>query len=294
MKRTIIISALLLSGCASSHHVNQTPAVIEPTPQKSDYQLTYGNDQKIQHAYEQYLKTGKAPNIITQGFEQFAFGATQPVINTSTFELSVISLEKGEMVTNVSSGDPTRWSYALAYSGEDKDKQAHIMIKPSQPSISTDLVITTDKRMYMLKLISTSNGKYLRNITFWYPEEIQKNLQDQSNFPNNDAQSALPNIRLNNLNFNYKVNSSFLSSPSWKPTRVFDDGEHTYIQLSDSVSSSDLPALYIEDNSGQQELVNYRFKKPYFIVDRIFNQAMLISGIGSNQSKVTIINRGAN
>ena len=290
MKRVFFISVLLLSGCASSHHVNQTPAVIQATPQKSDYQLTYGNDQRIQQAYVQYLKTGKAPNIITSGFEQFAFGASQPIISTSPFELTVITLENGESVTNASTGDPMRWSYALAYSGEGADRQAHIMVKPSQPSISTDMVITTDKRMYTLKLVSTANNKYLRNVKFWYPDEmqeIQKNLLS-------DTQNTTPlsNINLAKMNFNYSMDSAFFSSPRWKPTRVFDDGVHTYIQVPDDVSSDDLPALFtVDSGSDTKALINYRFKKPYFIADKIFKKAVLILGEGSNQSKVTIINK---
>lgn len=288
MKKILFVSAVaaILGGCASTHHVSQTPAVIQTTLQKSDYQLAYGNDQRIQEAYEQYIKTGKAPNIITSGFEQFAFGASQPIISASPFELTVITLEKGESVTNASSGDPLRWSYSLAYSGIGKDRQAHIMVKPSQPSISTDMIITTDKRMYTIKIISTSNGKYLRDVRFWYPDDIQKNLDS-----NTQDVTSLPNIQLGQMNFDYSIDTPFFSSLNWKPSRVFDDGVHTYIQVPDSVSSSDLPAFFILDSeSAKKSLVNYRFKKPYFVVDKIFKKAVLVLGVGSSQSKITIVN----
>ncbi len=299
INKVIFILAVLLSGsgCASTHHVsNAQPAMIQATLPKPDYQLIYGNDDKVQHAYEQYLKTGKAANIITNGFEQFAYGASQPIINASPFELTVITLEKSENVMKVRTGDPLRWSYDIAYSGIDKDRQAHIMLKPSQPGISTDMVIATNKRMYTLKIVSTTDGKYLRNVMFWYPDEIEQYWQNyndqQGQAANNDSiNSDLPDIHLTNLNFNYSVDAPFFNTPRWKPSRVFDDGVHTYIQVPDDVSSSDLPALFVLDpNSENKSLVNYRYKKPYFVVDKIFKKAVLILGVGSNQSKVTITN----
>jgi len=299
MKEVIFIMAVLLSGsgCASTHHVsNAQPAIIQSTPPKPDYQLIYGNDDKVKQAYEQYLKTGKAPNIITSGFVQFAYGQSQPVINASPFELTVITLEKAENVTNVSTGDPTRWSYTPAYSGTGKNRQAHILVKPSQPGISTNMIITTNKRLYTLKIVSTNDGKYLRNVKFWYPDEVEQfwenyNSPEGSVLNDNSTISQLPDIHLNKLNFNYSIHSSFFSSPQWKPTRVFDDGVHTYVQMPESVSSSDLPSVFIADPSGSNKsLVNYRYKKPYFIVDKIFKKAVLMLGVGSSQSQVTVIN----
>ncbi len=299
MKKIIFASVVLLSGsgCASTHHVsNAQPAIIQATLPKPDYQLMYGNDDKVKHAYEQYLKTGKAPNIITSGFIQFAYGQSQPVIEASPFEITVITLEKGENVLRARTGDPTRWSCAPAYSGEGEEKRAYVMIKPLQPSISTNMVITTNKRMYILKIVSTNDGKYFRDVRFWYPDEIEQswgnyNSSQGSDSEDNSTISSLPDVHLKNLNFNYSIRSSFFNSPIWKPVRVFDDGVHTYVQMPENVSSSDLPTLFISDSSdSNKSLVNYRYKKPYFIVDKIFKRAVLMLGVGSGQSQVTLIN----
>ena len=311
VKKILMISAsIFINACAmpadnqaiykkSKLEIAQKPVL---SPYSSDYTLSYGNDQKIQKAYQQYLKTGKAPNIITQGFEQFAYGASQPVIDTSPFELTVITLEKGENITNVSSGDPKRWSYSLAYSGVGIDKEAHILLKPSFPNISTNFVITTDKRLYTLKIVSLATGKYARNVSFWYPDEVQQYWDNMSiNYANNNMDnntpSELAHIDLKNMNFNYKIDAPFslFSSLPWKPIKVFDDGIHTYIQFSDKVSNRDLPALFtLNDNTNQKELVNYHVKKPYFIVDKIFKKAVLVLGVGSSQTSITIINQDYN
>lgn len=294
---------ILTGGCTNeissekNNFVSVQPIVKKPIlmptlPSRQDIKLAYGNNLALSRAYEKYMKTGKAPNIMMDGFEQFAYGASQPVIAASPFELTVISLEAGENVTNVSSGDPLRWSYSMAYSGQGKNRQPHIMVKPSAPDISTDLVITTDKRMYTLKLVS-SKGKYQKDVRFWYPEEIQSFWE---NYNANQSQQKLesvadmPSLTLDQMNFDYVISSNFLNPPSWKPTRVFDDGTHTYIQFPAVMTHGDMPALFIVNNNAQ-ELVNYRSKPPYFIVDKVFKKAVLITDTGNHQARVTLINK---
>ena len=291
---------LLLTGCAEkapdvlepANHVVEKPVVINPPDIKMNYSFNYDGNPALKKAYQQYLKSGKAPNIVTDGFEQFAYGTgSQPVIAASPLELTVISLEPGEAITNVSSGDPLRWSYSMAYSGQTKMRQAHVMLKPSEVNISTDLVITTDKRLYTLKLVSSEGGKYVRDVRFWYPAEMQDywnnyNSQEVQKITKDDKVVESPDININTLNFGYKILHTGWSTPSWQPTRVFDDGAHTYIQFPDTISSRDMPALFIV-NGKSEELVNYRSKPPYFVVDKIFQKAVLLSG-GSQQ--ITLLN----
>jgi type IV secretory pathway VirB9-like protein len=109
---------------------------------------------------------------------------------------------------------------------------------------------------------------------------------------NNDVIATTPDVNLNNLNFDYCVacNGIFSHCPSWRPTRIFDDGVHTYIQFPASMANRDMPALFVLEGS-QNQLVNYRSKPPYFVVDKIFREAVLIIGVGNHQTKVRIVNR---
>ena len=77
---------------------------------------------------------------------------------------------------------------------------------------------------------------------------------------------------------------------SWAPTRVFDDGAKTFIQMPAISDRLDLPVLYILRNK-QIALVNYRYKKPYYIIDGLISKAFLISGKGSGQQRVEIDNK---
>jgi P-type conjugative transfer protein TrbG len=276
-----------------ANHVVEKTVEIPPPALSMVYHLTSANNPALLKAYQLYQKTGAAKTIETEQFVQFPYDVgAQPVINASILELTVISLENGETVNSVSSGDPLRWSYSLVYSGEADSRQAHVLLKPAKSNISTDLFITTDRRAYLLKLVSTANGKYVREVRFWYPDAIkanwsQYNLEKTAEKKSETVVSELPSIDVSQLNFNYRWKIQ-RKPPAWAPLRVFDDGVHTYIQLAPSVSSSDLPALFVE-NDHTREIVNYRVKMPYFVIDKIFSKAVMISGVGRNQQRVTII-----
>ncbi|MFN7096152.1 MAG: P-type conjugative transfer protein TrbG [Gammaproteobacteria bacterium] len=305
-----LLSSAVLAGCAEepsavtqtqfspAAQVIEKPIVIAPPTQKMQYALMAGNDPGLTQAYKTYIKTGKAENVVTTGFEQFAYStAEQPVIGASPFELTVISLEPGETVTNVSSGDPLHWSYSLAYSGGGKNKQAQVLIKPSQFDMSTDLVITTDRRLYTLKIVSRRTSNYVRNVSFWYPEEVQNywaaydaKATSELGAGQKETVATGPDVSVDKLNFNYQIlTAGWSGAPNWKPTRVFDDGRHTYIQFPAGIASTDMPVLFVMNN-GNQEMVNYRSSPPYFVVDKIFKEAVLVTGVGGKQTKVTINN----
>lgn len=300
MKRLLACSLVtLISGCATEHpphslslarEVIEKPRIIQ-APQ-NNFELRYGQDVSLESAFNQYTKTGKAADIITDGFVKFAYNnGQQPIIKTTPFQETVISLEPGEKFTNISSGDPNRWSYSVAVSGSDGKLQQNVLIKPSLPDIGTNMVITTNKRIYNVRLLSSMNDRFTKSVSFWYPNDMVTAMNDVAI----KAVDAKPvgNIALDslhNLNFNYTYSCGrFCETPSWAPTRVFDDGLHTYIQLPKKTASRDMPALFILDNK-VKELVNYRSHPPYLVVDNIFKEAILILGVGRAQKKLTLTN----
>ncbi len=84
------------------------------------------------------------------------------------------------------------------------------------------------------------------------------------------------------MHFNYHITTAdiFSRSPPWQPIRVFDDGTHTTIQFPENIAHRDLPALFVIQN-GQKTCVNYRFQSPYMMVDHVFSEATLVSGVGN-------------
>lgn len=293
-----ILMLLLVSGCASTYEPapifipakKTTPQIQPKLTIKTNYHLSYGSDPALERAFKNYLKFGKAPNIVSKGFVSFAYNADQqPIISTIPLQETVVSLESGEKFRNISTGDPSRWSYSVATSGEGSSIQQNILIKPSAPSISTNMVITTNKRIYNLRLVSGADpdSNSMRCVRFWYPKEIQAETA-----VSNSSNPSAVNVAVNQLNFDYRLtNENGYSLPRWAPTRVFDDGIHTYIQFPATIASTDMPVLFVLRNGKTNELVNYRYQAPYFIVDKLFKQAALVLGAGKNQTRLIIVNQ---
>lgn len=57
------------------------------------------------------------------------------------------------------------------------------------------------------------------------------------------------------------------------------------------MKTSDAPALLIAAAGGTQ-MVNYRLSGNYYVVDRLFERALLVSGVGREQDRVTIAYAG--
>lgn len=304
---TSFLMSLGLIGCVTKQALptftaaqlkNEQPQLIQAPAKTAHYTLSYGSDPGLSSAFNQYIKTGNAPNISSDGFVKIAYGADQqPIINTMPFQVTVVSLEPGEKFTNVTSGDPSRWTYSAAISGSGANIQQNILIKPSpaDPSslnMATNMIITTDKRLYNIRLVCSPNVKNTRAVSFWYPEEMVDTVNNATLKKYEDnTEVSTTNINLKNVNFNYTVSSGgFLTpNPSWMPLRVFDDGTHTYIQFPEGMSNRDMPALFIV-NGSNKELVNYRSKPPYFVVDKLFKKAVLVLGVGRDQKQVTMTN----
>ncbi len=81
-------------------------------------------------------------------------------------------------------------------------------------------------------------------------------------------------------------------TPPWKPQRAFDDGEKVYIQFPPGIAQGELPPLFVIGAQGDGQLVNYRFRPPYYIVDRLFGAAELRLGGGKGTDGVVGAARG--
>lgn len=301
-KIMMLMAILFLAGCAKLHKpqpvsfIQATPTVEKPKViqvplNKEEYRLKFGQEPGLEKAFNEYMKTGKAPNILTDGFIKFAYlESQQPIIHAMPSQITIISLAKGERYSNITSGDPNGWEYSVALSGNPSLSQQHILVKPLFSQISTNLVVTTDQRIYNLRLVSSPVEKITRHVSFWYPNEMVAQYNHASfKQMENQPIAHMPDVNLSQLNFRYRILSKGFFAPSWKPVRVFDDGVHTYIQFPHQMVHRDMPVLFVL-NGRQKALVNYSSKPPYFVVDKIFKKAVLLLGVGLNQSQVILVN----
>lgn len=203
-------------------------------------------------------------------------------------QVSDIALQPGETLISVSAGDTVRWVVGDTSSGGPEGERAHILVKPIGPGLSTNLMIATDRRVYHLELAST-DGAYMAALSWRYPQDELDGLRARNrNALARDERTIAKGLALGDLNFGYRIEGD---KPDWRPVRVFDDGRQVYIQMPAAIATTDAPPLFVVGRKGGAELVNYRVKDNYYIVDRLFSRAELRHG-EKNQTVVKIVKTG--
>jgi type IV secretion system protein TrbG len=232
----------------------------------------------------------------------YTFGSGLPTVVCSPLHISIVELEPGEVLTSEPTiGDSVRWEIMPGSSGSGKEAQPLIIIKPHVPNLDTNLVVTTNKRTYYLRLVSHETD-YVARTAFSYRDDEEAQWkqyleqQQQARVAQEDAQIVTPmaGAEIDKLNFDYDVKGG---NAVIRPIRIMDDGQKTYITMPDAVLHQDLPALVVVNTrlKGEkaQEIVNYRVKGDMYIVDRLFDRAALVIGSGKAVDKVEIRRRVA-
>lgn len=189
--------------------------------------------------------------------------------------VTVISLQPGEELVTVAAGDTVRWIVGDTASGDGDARRVNVMIKPTRTGLKTNLVITTSRRTYLVELTSTEKA-WMASVSWEYPKDRMLALQKQAR----EAQAAAPvetGLSLESLHFRYAISGD---SPPWRPLRAFDDGRKVYIQFPAGIAQGELPPLFVIGAQGDAQLVNHRYRAPYYIVDRLFGAAELRLGGG--------------
>ncbi|MER9740829.1 P-type conjugative transfer protein TrbG [Mesorhizobium sp. M0187] len=216
----------------------------------------------------------------------FVDGALYQVY-ASPGQITDIALQPGEQLVGsgpVAAGDTVRWIIGDTESGTGGAKQVHILVKPTRADLLTNLVINTDRRTYHMELRSTPST-YMASVSWQYPQDQLIALRRQ----NQEAEAVQPvstGIDLSRVNFRYQVTGD---RAPWRPLRAFDDGKQVFIEFPRGIGQGEMPPLFVVGPEGDtSELVNYRVRGNYMIVDRLFAAAELRFGAGKNQQRIRI------
>ncbi len=296
--------AISLTACATQQPPAPPPLRIvteaapkpEATPPPpTGAQLLAEQPPEVQQAIKDHRDDGKWPVYRTPQQVLYPYGGTsEPIVDCAPLRTTDIQLQPGETITDVAMGDTERWMATPAASGDPRNPVPHLAVKPQLPGIETNLTIYTTKHIY--HLILRSRGRAMQEVEFYYPDELlaaMKNAdaaaaraKQEAVDPPADSDNAVrvANVDPAQLNFSYSVTGP---NVPWKPIRAFDDGAHVYIQMPAGMKTSEAPALLIDAGGGTQ-MVNYRVEGNYYVVDRLFNQAILVAGVGREQDRVTV------
>jgi type IV secretion system protein VirB9 len=193
-------------------------------------------------------------------------------------QITDIALEPGEALTGsgpIAAGDTARWVIGDTESGTSETRRIHVLVKPTRPDIVTNLVVTTDRRTYLLELRS-GEKPYMPSVSWSYPQAPGAQQTIVSATPAIPAMFA--------RNYRYKISGD---NAAWKPVNAFDDGRHVYIEFSRGIVQGEMPPLFVIGPEGDAQIVNSRVFQNTLIVDRLFGAAELRLG-GSRQQVVRI------
>jgi type IV secretion system protein VirB9 len=199
-------------------------------------------------------------------------------------QVTDIALQPGETLSSVSAGDTVRWVVGDTASGSGADRQVHVLVKPFAAGLTTNLIVMTNRRSYHLQMQSTDRTS-MAAISWTYPQDQLVALRQQ----NRQADAVAPlaeNVALTDLHFRYAITGD---RPPWRPIRAFDDGSKVYIEFPSRIDQGEAPPLFVVGPQGRNQLVNYRVRGNYYIVDRLFAAAEL--RLGEKPQQVVRISR---
>ncbi|MFP5287139.1 MAG: TrbG/VirB9 family P-type conjugative transfer protein [Thermoanaerobaculia bacterium] len=215
----------------------------------------------------------------------FATGA--PELPCETLRVCAVELETGERVVKTYLGDAERWKVDVQLSEEGGVKPL-VVLKPTECGIETNLIVSTDRRIYDVLVRSRScaspgDGLKLgpRRLRFDYGGFSQDwNDRGQPGGPAGEPGAARPQ----SLNFRYSW------AGGWRgiqPKLVYDDGKRVYVRLEKVPEKA--PAIFRKGAEGL-ELVPFRLEGSVYVIEAVPEELVLVSGPHEKRDR-TIVRR---
>ncbi len=285
LRIAVLSLVAMLVGCAAqppAPPVELVPAkLLEPAPPPPPPESVLDNQPaEVKAAIEAYQKSGAAPVLHDGITARFPYDSdAEPTVFCKPLRITEILLAPGERVEQAAAGDTERWIV--------QPVDGRVLVKPKAAGIETNLIILTARHAYHLTL--KSGAKYMPRVAFYYPKEVlAAEANRRRELEHRGEQNSTP-PPLAKLNFGYAVSGPDVP---WKPVQAFDDGERVYIEMPAKLLAADAPALMV-DAGGADALVNYQVEGRYYVVDRLFQRAVLVSGTGKERQEITIARIGA-
>lgn len=275
-------------------------------------------ERMMQEAQQKWEKEGVAEALVGPGGEiQHAYGYTRPTIQCAPLHVCTIKLIPGESITSVGLGDTVRWHVQKTLAGDIPV----LLIKPTQSGIATNLVVTTDAgRIYYMHIVATPKD-YAPMVSFYDPEaqlrvqtaeareleRVKKKLEAAERQLQAEREAAekraaehrartvvaeIPAAEFDpiKLDFSYTCKANSRAAELFVPSRVFNNGKHTFVQMKDGIGANDMPGIFRRESGGGYALINARRSGNYFVVDGVPSQIVLAADVG-NSARLVECNR---
>ncbi|EEZ39025.1 P-type conjugative transfer protein TrbG [Photobacterium damselae] len=285
MQKTKLFALGLLVSCSS--YANIVPPLSQDSLDFLSPDIPLSTVERAGVKLAQKWINGKTKPITRgDGSVTYFYGAVMPTVVCSPLNLCDIQLQPGEEILpkGLNASDTVRWTITPMVSNSPNDQITHVMVKPTDSGLTSNLVIGTNKRTYNIKLISRQK-EWMPTVNFDYPEVISQTLESlYTRTKEAKERKILGNgLSIDDLDFNYKTQGQ----ADFVPIRVYNNSVKTILEMPRSVATGKLPTLLVV-NDGRREQINYRYKNGRFIVDGLPKQIILLLGSGKYQKSVLI------
>ena len=305
MKKKILPAVVLLLPCllpcttwGAAQSEDELAALLQtpstPFPEAAtlpDYMLSRpvpltGAEKESLNMANEWAKKYAKPMLLGNGKLVWMYGVSRPTIVGAPMQVCDVELQPGEQINEILVGDTARWHVEIGRAGHSSGNVPHVFVKPLDSGLETTAVITTDRRVYHLRLISQSK-RYTPYVGFLYPEDQFRQssplVSRRDSLPLDGTGVAQGGVHdLSNLSFNYSIRGD----AKWRPEQVYDDGKQTFLRL--PPSTQNMPILLARDSRSNDLLVNYRVQGTTFTVDGVFDHLVLLLGVGTDQEVVDV------
>ena len=194
--------------------------------------------------------------------------------------ITTIKLEANEDILYIAGGNIE--GVMLDQTRGGKDGSSLVYIKPLFEDLDTNIVITTDKRVYYFD-VKTSKTMFNPMIRFNYPMEREivaytnESAVARINNPitmadieakKYETTPYIPTTVIKDANYEIRDNNDI------SPDLVYNDGLKTYVRLKKGIQ--EMPILEVLGEDGKPEKVNQRIEEKdgykFFIVDKLFDK----------------------
>lgn len=225
-------------------------------------------------------------------------------LNTRYGYQANIEFGKEEEINTISIGDPIPFNII-----PDVDR---IFIKPKQNGMKTNMTVVTNKRTYQIELSSETadDNDIMYVMRFYYPDEQYVDSGLSAGALKNPLPSAPPlptairpfsgissgnetNIEVDSMNldkthkdFNYKYS---ISGPeNLSPSKIFDNGENTFIKITDN--SEDEPKIYEVKENGKEQPLEFTKIGSFYAIEGVKKKLSIRWNEESNEDVICVFN----
>lgn len=202
---------------------------------------------------------------------------------TAPLRVTTLTLGEGEALVSKAAGDTVRWQIGEVTSGTGTARRTHVLLKPLERGLETNLVLTTSRRVYLLDLKSGAADAFNAAIAWDEPATYEAGAGVE------EPKGADPVVTPPRpLDARYRIEPQGRRA-RWTPSSVFNDGQRTFIVFSADLQKDEAPVLFVLTPGGEAQMVNYRQQDGLFVVDRLFDRAEL--RLGDSRPQVVRIHR---